>query len=274
MPKVGRNDLCYCGSGKKYKYCHWKTDQAATRSRLNVRRARQSLFARMVDFAQRPRFEADYVAAFNLYWDGRRDITQKNSVNRFESTRFWEWFLIDYRSSHDRQRLIDMFRAQSAGYITPEERALLGAWQSARFGLYEVSAALSHGGVRVRDVLREESRDVHDPNFTAAMQPGALYLARLVQHDDQYEFILAPTGVPAEEKDQLIAFTQEQCRLYADAHFGATWNEFLRESNYLFNHYLLNLSKEKSALGGKVVMPTREEIHKTAATTGLATPQT
>lgn len=22
--KIGRNDLCYCGSGKKYKYCHGK----------------------------------------------------------------------------------------------------------------------------------------------------------------------------------------------------------------------------------------------------------
>jgi preprotein translocase subunit SecA len=25
--KVGRNDLCWCGSGKKYKYCHYKTDR-------------------------------------------------------------------------------------------------------------------------------------------------------------------------------------------------------------------------------------------------------
>ena len=23
-PKIGRNDLCYCGSGKKYKNCHGK----------------------------------------------------------------------------------------------------------------------------------------------------------------------------------------------------------------------------------------------------------
>jgi preprotein translocase subunit SecA len=29
-PKVGRNDPCYCGSGKKYKNCHMKSDQAAT----------------------------------------------------------------------------------------------------------------------------------------------------------------------------------------------------------------------------------------------------
>ena len=24
-PKIGRNDPCYCGSGKKYKYCHGKS---------------------------------------------------------------------------------------------------------------------------------------------------------------------------------------------------------------------------------------------------------
>jgi hypothetical protein len=28
-PKVGRNDPCWCGSGKKYKQCHLREDQAA-----------------------------------------------------------------------------------------------------------------------------------------------------------------------------------------------------------------------------------------------------
>src|SRR5712692_7373200 len=127
MPKVGRNDLCYCGSGKKYKHCHWKADQDAQRSRLNMRRARNVLFARLADFAQRPRFESDLQAAFQLFWDGRRDI-KKDALNHLEQIRFLEWYLIDYHSSHDRQRLIDMFRAQAAGYISPEERAYLGAW--------------------------------------------------------------------------------------------------------------------------------------------------
>jgi preprotein translocase subunit SecA len=26
-PKLGRNDPCHCGSGKKYKNCHMKADQ-------------------------------------------------------------------------------------------------------------------------------------------------------------------------------------------------------------------------------------------------------
>lgn len=32
MPKVGRNDLCPCGSGKKYKHCHLKKEMAAQSS--------------------------------------------------------------------------------------------------------------------------------------------------------------------------------------------------------------------------------------------------
>ena len=30
--KLKRNDLCYCGSGKKYKHCHMRIDQAQQRS--------------------------------------------------------------------------------------------------------------------------------------------------------------------------------------------------------------------------------------------------
>src|SRR5438067_1646326 len=122
MAKVGRNDLCYCGSGKKYKHCHWQVEQDAQRSRLNTRRARQSLFARLVDFAQRPRFEGDYKAAFDLFWDNRRKAGEKNALETLEAMRFYEWYLVDYHTSQNRQRLVDMFRAQAAGYITPEER--------------------------------------------------------------------------------------------------------------------------------------------------------
>jgi hypothetical protein len=34
MAKIGRNDRCPCGSGKKYKHCCMARDEAATRERL------------------------------------------------------------------------------------------------------------------------------------------------------------------------------------------------------------------------------------------------
>jgi hypothetical protein len=34
MAKTGRNDLCHCGSGRKYKKCHGKTETPAARGRM------------------------------------------------------------------------------------------------------------------------------------------------------------------------------------------------------------------------------------------------
>jgi hypothetical protein len=273
MPKLGRNDPCHCGSGKKYKHCHWSADQAASAARLNTRRARQSLFARLVDFARRPRFSADLVSAFDLFWDGRRKSSDRNALEQFEATRFYEWYLIDYRTSHDRQRLIDMFRAQGAGYITSEERAYLGAWQSAQFGVFEVRDLLGGGAVHLYDLLREEDSTVLDESYTSAMQPGELYMARTARREESTEFIFSVSSVPIEEKDGLLAFAREKFALYADAHFGAKMGEFLRDSNYLFNHSLLNMRGETAKTDAKVVIPTRAEIMKTAATLSVAAPQ-
>jgi preprotein translocase subunit SecA len=39
-PKVGRNDPCPCGSGKKYKHCHMRKDEAAARGSTRRRRTR------------------------------------------------------------------------------------------------------------------------------------------------------------------------------------------------------------------------------------------
>lgn len=34
--KVGRNDPCHCGSGKKYKKCHMREDQEAARQPMSA----------------------------------------------------------------------------------------------------------------------------------------------------------------------------------------------------------------------------------------------
>ena len=41
-PKVGRNDPCPCGSGKKYKHCHMRTDRAKDTAGKSRRRAQAS----------------------------------------------------------------------------------------------------------------------------------------------------------------------------------------------------------------------------------------
>jgi hypothetical protein len=41
MTTIGRNDPCWCGSGKKYKKCHWQADQRAAAERAAAERAQR-----------------------------------------------------------------------------------------------------------------------------------------------------------------------------------------------------------------------------------------
>ncbi|MCB0216118.1 MAG: SEC-C domain-containing protein [Caldilineae bacterium] len=41
MAMPGRNEPCHCGSGRKYKSCHWNADRDAARVRAEVERKRQ-----------------------------------------------------------------------------------------------------------------------------------------------------------------------------------------------------------------------------------------
>jgi hypothetical protein len=38
MSKPGRNDPCPCGSGKKYKHCHWLAEQGTMSESERARR--------------------------------------------------------------------------------------------------------------------------------------------------------------------------------------------------------------------------------------------
>ncbi|MFO7743615.1 MAG: SEC-C metal-binding domain-containing protein [Anaerolineae bacterium] len=39
--ELGRNDPCWCGSGKKYKHCHMRKDEQARRARAAATRSSQ-----------------------------------------------------------------------------------------------------------------------------------------------------------------------------------------------------------------------------------------
>jgi hypothetical protein len=46
MPKVGRNDPCPCGSGKKYKACHGRLDRSSSSGNGQTEGARRKRRAR------------------------------------------------------------------------------------------------------------------------------------------------------------------------------------------------------------------------------------
>jgi anthranilate/para-aminobenzoate synthase component II len=70
MPTPGRNDPCYCGSGRKYKHCHEPADRAAQAEAHAWDVARQKLTRDVIGFAREPRFAPSFADGLKLFWNG------------------------------------------------------------------------------------------------------------------------------------------------------------------------------------------------------------
>src|SRR5688572_15887564 len=97
MPKVGRNDPCPCGSGKKYKHCHLPIEEAAQAEQLRLRRAVDTLMPKIITAAHE---QTDAIpAAFERFWNGKYSSEQLAELDDLEgrgAERFLTWFAFDY----------------------------------------------------------------------------------------------------------------------------------------------------------------------------------
>ena len=109
MARVGRNDPCPCGSGKKYKNCCLKKDRARRIRDSAWRREEQVTLDKLITFAQRPALSTQLVAAFNLFWNGSYGVEGWNALDRDEIGRFLDWYVHDYRLERSRERIVDLF---------------------------------------------------------------------------------------------------------------------------------------------------------------------
>ncbi|MFQ6015151.1 MAG: YecA family protein [Anaerolineae bacterium] len=260
--KVGRNDPCPCGSGKKYKHCCLKKEKEVHSHSVRMERADQTLFNKMTDFANNRRFTTDLWSAFDLYWDRRRDIDDKDTLNSGEALRFVEWYLYEYRTAEEKKRIIDIFLDEKNDDLEPEEKVWLDAWRKSVLSIYQVTEVQEGIGVHLHDVLQELDYEVDDPRTSMEVTKGEFLMARLFSIDSSHR--LSRTGVvlPQPVEEDLVAFAQEQFEKYQEVHYQATWPDFLREMGYLFNHFLLDAAGEEKKKEVKIAVPESVEIER------------
>jgi len=253
--KLGRNDPCHCGSGRKYKDCHLRAEEAYRGEQLKLRQAQDSLLPKIIEAAQS--VPDQFPAAFARFWDGRYEIAQMDELDTLEdrgAERFLTWFAFDHRQA-DGRTLVEQLHdaAGSNGFdVNPVERQLLAAWRPARLRPYLVIELHKGRGIRARDLLGGREHDVADSHAAKRLEPGEVLVGHLVPADTA-PGADAPTFYLAGAAAQLTADTADKLVEFAELHLAdlrrtapdATWDDLIDDRSAVLNHFVTALPREE-----------------------------
>jgi len=231
--KPGRNDPCWCGSGKKYKNCHMREDDlAASRALLH-----NNLIRRLDEYALQPEFKSDFESAFEFFFN-RKFKVPNDEEDMIDFQRALDYFIHDYHLP-DGKRVIERFAAEHGRRLSADERALIGDWQHSRLTAFEVSAVERGVGMRLCDLLSGEKFDVREKRGTQDLSRWEIVVSRLMRTGDHYEMGGA-TGMrlPPRYREGLRSFLDEQWEHYQFNHPESTYEDFLHASSQLLMQFV------------------------------------
>jgi SEC-C motif len=187
---IGRNELCWCGSGRKYKKCHLGREQLPLAERVGWLYIKAGQHAQLTGWNdllveagyERCRYAVDDPDALAAALD---DPLVMDAV-LFEGGAFAEFL-------------------QIRGSLLPDdERLLAEQWLLVERSVFEVEQVHRGQGVTVRDVRTGDTHEVRERAASRQLKPGQLVCARVVPAGDTMQFFGGLEPVALHERDPLI----------------------------------------------------------------------
>lgn len=187
---VGRNDPCWCGSGRKYKKCHLHREQLSLEERAVwlYQKAVTSLAdgpwgSEVLDVAK---VRAQYADSPYGLLDAMDDPLVTDVV-LFEGGVFEE------------------FVTTRGALLPADERLLAGQWLLVDRSVYEVEQVRPGEGYTLRDLRTGDVHPVRDRTVGRQLKPGALICTRVVPAGDTEQILGGIEPVESRDRDELIA---------------------------------------------------------------------
>ena len=230
----GRNDPCWCGSGKKYKKCHLESDEKSQRARPSPDDApkerphqnaeESNLRKRLMEFAAGALRKREFEDAMMVFLGPEPPTGVDDETLSMESL---DWLIHDYVPPKLGHSIIQEFLKRSPGGLTMRQRKILEAWSRARYSIFEVQEVRRGSGVRVKDLLVGGERFVDDVNTSkrAALWDG--YLARVEEFEGHHVFTATLMKIP-----QPLVAPLKEWAIGARERSGLSWEKFLHANSH------------------------------------------
>jgi len=244
-PRPGRNDPCWCGSGKKYKKCHLAADEESERpnsARATKGRAAESLDERLhhdlIEHCAEWRSKADFARAFLLYW-GRLPEDPDQLEGELLGG-FLEWYVHDFRPASTGRTLVEEYLRRRTGRLTAAERELVESWRDARFGVWEVQRVDEGSGVELQDLFAGDRFFVHDVNCSRSLVRWDCVLGRIYRSQGRWYL----TGVGISLPRPLLPRFREQIERES-REAGQDAAAFVRANSHRWHRVIEELIREQ-----------------------------
>jgi hypothetical protein len=243
---LGRNDPCWCGSGKKYKKCHLESDEKS-RPALPSRAetplvqhtgAEAELRQRLIDFVTGALRTREMEEALLMFVGSDPPAGAEDDSLSREAL---DWMVHDYVPPRLGHPLIEEFLKRSPGGLSMRQRKILEGWSRARFSLFEVQEVREGSGVRVQDLLAGGEFPVDDVSTSKWAVRWDCLLARIEELDGRHIFTAIVLMVPRHAVAPL-----KEWALGAQQRSGLDWGAFLRANSHRLRQEYSRLFKRSA----------------------------
>jgi uncharacterized protein YjeT (DUF2065 family) len=235
--KIGRNDPCPCGSGKKYKHCCLAAEANVTESPLDLRwrRMRQAIdglptrMLRFVGDEYGPTALSEAWDSFTL-WEEEPFEPDSPHTQVFMPWFFHFWTPDPHDTEVRDEALHDLtpteaYLLRKGRSLDPLLRAYLEACDAAAFSFHEILRCDPGRGMRLRDIMTGEEREVAEASGSSTLQRGDIVFG-LVADTEALALLegISAFAIPPACKASIV-----QLRARISAHRNPITADLLRE---------------------------------------------
>jgi hypothetical protein len=194
-PELGRNQPCWCGSGRKYKVCHSRRETFPLADRAAWLYQKAAVF---LDDGTSWREMVEVAAERARYVQGPEGLSAAihdplvGDLVLFEGGYFEE------------------FVALRGELLPDDERSLAEQWLLVDRSVYEVCDARPGDGLTMRDIRTGDVHEVRERTASRQLKAGELVCARVVPAGDTMQIFGGLEPVALGERDHLVALLDSE----------------------------------------------------------------
>jgi len=236
--KVGRNDPCPCGSGKKYKKCCLLKDEARRSEKTSATPSEIELRDQLVSFSSKERYKEDFENAYHLYW--RRPLKEPLMLGEKEEVDFaffLDWFVHDFILKSG-MTIVEEFYKEKKQKLSQEEHSLLNYEMASYLSVYEVISVTAEVGLRLKDLFTGEEIDVSEVKGSLTMVKWDNIFARVIRMGAVNKFSGIITLIPIRSKGNVLSSIKKAWEEFKTETGRLDWSHFVKSNAQIIHHLI------------------------------------